>query len=953
MTIKTTTTLFDSANGISAAYVYEGTYPSGTLVGSAPTSTTPSATLDVPISGVSFAYGDPSESFYVLFDLSDDNDMIGDTLSAQLDSMVVSGGSSSSYTGTPQPASATTTTKTIEGIDITDVNTTGGATTRGSLIKMLEIDLTTGGESMSGLTFTIGNSSGTFTTSNLEAVNLYDTDPTTVPTPTPIAQATTFSSSSSVDLEVPGTVAVGSHVYYVAYKIQSSAPSGVLTFKAKVTAVEATGASSAEITVPTANIPTDEATATLGSSLHHFSFVHDTSATINADSSVTITAKDSSGTTITSYSGTVTISSSSTVTWKTSGGAIIGTGSISATLASGTLTLILNDSAAEGITVTVTDSSLSPPISSNFTMTISNPVANFLLVPSSTAPALGGEVALAITARDSSNVPITTYDASGVTLTAYKADGTTPITTNLHYRGTGITDSGAGVATITGTAWSGGSITAYVSYSVASEGVIIKASDNATPTPMTGTSPVITWQGGPAGATIVLTPDPKTIPPDGATVSIITSDIMHDSSGFPIPDHTQFTVATTLGTITDTDVNPAISGIQIESDSGRIVIHLRAPSGTTGSAVVTAEAVSGSPQGDTRVFISNLKVLSVSSTASLVHRLDTGLPLQITVQNIGAAATMADLTPAFYAGLISGSNVSGEYSAAPGFTVPVSLSAGETRTFNFTIAAPNLRTNGEIILDAILEVSGDPNLYKRWKEQAVADWHAFAETTDSWTATGGITYIVDAPSYIARMTTSNSTGTVNFTSGDAVLPNSSLNIYFFNGGYNIDLETGPVAITRGGVTLTAGSDYQYYSDEGRLTIRDMGTASGTLVLNNVKDLSGMVLNATGGDQIQYVISAGLFVGQFLCYPNPATAGSNVKIGWEQTKDATVRVYLYNSTGELLWQKKVEAQSGYNEVTWEGSDDFGRVLGGGIYALRLLATDSEGNTYLARTKLGIF
>lgn len=955
MTIKTTGIQFDSTAGITAAYVYSGAYPTGTLVGSAPSGSS-SGTLPVPISGVSLAYGDPAQGFYVLYDFSNNNSMIGVAVSAQLDSMSISGGTGGGYTGTPAPASATTTQKTVEGIDVSGVSVTGGATTRGSLVKMLEIDLTSGGESMSGLTFTVGNSSGTFNTSNLDSVNLYDTDPATIPTPTPITEVTSFSSSSSVDLEVPGTIAAGSHVYYVGYKIKSTAPSGPLTFRAKVAAVAATGVTSSNtFNVPTINIPTNEATATLGSSLSSFSFVHDSFATVGIDSTVTITARDSSGTTITSYTGTVTVASSSTVTWKDStGSTVLGTGSISAAFSGGTLTLKLNDSEAEGITVTVTDSSLTPAVHDSFSMTISNPVANFLLEASSTAPPLGGETAIVITARDSSNVPISTYSQSITNfLSAVKTDGT-PITapTSFHFRGTGITDNNNASATIAGTAWSGGSVTIYVSYTVAAEGVIIKATDGAT-TPMIGSSPTITWQGGPAGATIILTPDPPTIPPDGATVSTVTSDVMYDSSGFPIPDHTQFTVATTLGTITDADVNPAISGIQIESAAGIITIHLQAPTTTTGSAVFTAEAVSGSPKGNTRVFICNLKVVSVSSSASIVTRLDTGIPLQITIQNIGSTTTLADLKPAFYSGLVSGTNVTGEYSAIPDFSTPVSISSGETRTFNFTVAAPNLRTNGEIILDAMMEVTGDPYIYKRWKEQDVANWHAIAETTDSWTATGGITYVVDVPSYISHMTTTNSSGTVNFNNGDAILPNSGLNIYFFDGGYNIDLASGPLAITRGGTTLTSGSDYQYYSSEGRLTIRDMGATSGILVLANIKDLSGMVLNASGGDQIAYVISAGLFVGQFLCYPNPATAGSSVKFGWEQTKDATVRIYLHNSTGELLWQKEVSALSGYNEVTWEGSDNFGRVLGGGLYALRLLAIDSEGNTYLTRTKLGIF
>jgi len=167
------------------------------------------------------------------------------------------------------------------------------------------------------------------------------------------------------------------------------------------------------------------------------------------------------------------------------------------------------------------------------------------------------------------------------------------------------------------------------------------------PTAIDDSTGIITVNPGAPVGTITLTPIPPVIPADGSSTSIITSSIIMDGDGNRIAKNTQFTVSTTLGTITTTDVNPLLAGRQVAADdSGKIQITLKS-STAGGTAYISVSSVNGSANGNTSVTMSNLNILSVSSLKSAVSQGQTNVPVSVVIQNLGSS-TITNLS----AGLI-------------------------------------------------------------------------------------------------------------------------------------------------------------------------------------------------------------------------------------------------------------------------------------------------------------
>ena len=141
--------------------------------------------------------------------------------------------------------------------------------------------------------------------------------------------------------------------------------------------------------------------------------------------------------------------------------------------------------------------------------------------------------------------------------------------------------------------------------------------------------------GAPVGE-IVMTPNPSVIPADGTTTSMITSEKIKDADSNTIAKNTQFTVSTTLGTITSTDVNPLLQGIQVAADDfGKIQFILRSAT-AGGTAYISVSSVNGSANGNTTVSMSNLNILSVSGSKVAVSRGQTNVPVSVVVENLGS-----------------------------------------------------------------------------------------------------------------------------------------------------------------------------------------------------------------------------------------------------------------------------------------------------------------------------
>jgi hypothetical protein len=345
--------------------------------------------------------------------------------------------------------------------------------------------------------------------------------------------------------------------------------------------------------------------------------------------------------------------------------------------------------------------------------------------------------------------------------------------------------------------------------------------------------------------------------------------------------------------------------------------------------------------------ISPLRVNSVSSSVSSVKKNDTNIPVEIEVENISSSsATVSEVKPVFYKEISSGYDVTGEYDITADSSNPATISPGSKAKFKFLVSATRLKTNGTILLDAIVQLSGSTIKFCRWREENNNVWNPYAKTTDTWIASGGQTYTNDLPNYIYQIRSTHGNTSSNFTNGDYIPVHSGLEINFYEQGYHINPTIPEVKLNETALVLNTG--YFYDENTGILKIPDVGDKDGTISIK-VNDISG---NALPTAEIKFKVNANLTQSNFLCYPNPVRAGAGIKIGFQLSKAASVKIFIFNSSAELVWSKSTDGVTGYNEVTWDGVDTRGNVVGGGIYTLRMLAIDEDGHQIIGRTKLGI-
>ena len=92
----------------------------------------------------------------------------------------------------------------------------------------------------------------------------------------------------------------------------------------------------------------------------------------------------------------------------------------------------------------------------------------------------------------------------------------------------------------------------------------------------------------------------------------------------------------------------------------------------------------------------------------------------------------------------------------------------------------------------------------------------------------------------------------------------------------------------------------------------------------------------------------------LNYPNPFnTSTGPTKITYKLTVDSDIIVYVFDVRGVLIRKSTYSSGSmggkaGYNEITWDGKDDFGSTVGNGIYPYRIVS----GGRVLGRGKIAV-
>ena len=331
--------------------------------------------------------------------------------------------------------------------------------------------------------------------------------------------------------------------------------------------------------------------------------------------------------------------------------------------------------------------------------------------------------------------------------------------------------------------------------------------------------------------------------------------------------------------------------------------------------------------------------------------------------NHSSAVPITALFPKIYHNSIGGTEISSEFTTSPPtptFTLPPNQAGVSENKFN--IVHSNELSDGFAILDMYIEYQVTSNQFARIQRyQNETGWHGTVtnnlflrifqtiDPNNPWTN----------PSYIQAMHYKRGGIESPFYDQMALKNADQLIFTFDNNGNSIDESS--LNLTLNGEPLTRmpidcdnsiSNTYCYDTNNGRLTIPNLGSADGTITLS-LNDTQGNSLDST---TVRFVLSSILQLNQPLFYPNPYILRSkNLKLGFnlnvtEASQSTTIKVYFFNALGQLIHtQETVKDGTGYKTITFEKNSSF---LTPGVYLIKIVATDNNGNQSIGTTKLGV-
>jgi hypothetical protein len=92
------------------------------------------------------------------------------------------------------------------------------------------------------------------------------------------------------------------------------------------------------------------------------------------------------------------------------------------------------------------------------------------------------------------------------------------------------------------------------------------------------------------------------------------------------------------------------------------------------------------------------------------------------------------------------------------------------------------------------------------------------------------------------------------------------------------------------------------------------------------------------------------IGTPLNYPNPFRPkhGEKTTIAYALTVNDEVTLYIYDITGTLILKRVYASgitggKAGYNEITWDGINDFGEIVQNGVFLYRIVVDNKVINS----------
>ncbi len=186
---------------------------------------------------------------------------------------------------------------------------------------------------------------------------------------------------------------------------------------------------------------------------------------------------------------------------------------------------------------------------------------------------------------------------------------------------------------------------------------------------------------------------------------------------------------------------------------------------------------------------------------------------------------------------------------------------------------------------------------------------------------------------------------VKLLSGDILGSNANITVVVSSESA-LDLSTFRLYIDGREVTDGTNTYYDSYESEGNITkitykIRN-ALSEGTYVISaRVIDNDGMLYEGELNNLQVMAEGSKTVVGHVLPYPNPYDpVKGNVKITYRLATDTNVTIYVFDVTGKLVWKNNYQSgfnggKAGYNEVEWNGFDNFNNMLTNDVYLIRIV------------------
>jgi hypothetical protein len=333
----------------------------------------------------------------------------------------------------------------------------------------------------------------------------------------------------------------------------------------------------------------------------------------------------------------------------------------------------------------------------------------------------------------------------------------------------------------------------------------------------------------------------------------------------------------------------------------------------------------------------NLQVQLISITP---NKWTTGTTsIRFNIININSEKiTINAIYPQFYEKDIASLNVTYLYNITPTINFPITLSALQQKDIGFIISTDQEFKRDRLFLDALVEYKIN-NQKVRLQRKNIFNWINLLttnETIDVDLDEHKIFYL-DYPNYIQKIIRTESN--LSFYNDDIIGINEHLLIHLKDTFRNFD--TSKITLLLNDTTINMLSNettFRYDPENNTILVGTFPKGFHQLriqLYDNAGNLFPVMnINFSVYDSNQF------YIKDLLVYPSKKSVESfeadTMKIGFQLSKSCLVKLYLFNSRGELVWNYEYNAiinRDHYQIVNFDGTLNNNKTISKGMYILK--------------------